>query len=763
MSILRLSPFGRFDPRKLFAPGSVAVVGAASKAGGLAIANLLAGGFKGAVLPVAATQSVSGVLAYPTIAALPIAPDLAVIAADAPIAACGPILAELAARGTFAAIVLTPAGGIGAGRALGMRVMGPSAFGLCVPALGLNASRAHLVPRPGRLALVSQSGSLCRAILDWAEPNGVGFSHIAGLGRAADLGFSEVLDWLGHDPNAGAILLDIRLIRNPRAFLSAARAAARTRPVVAIRAGGLASDPSGAADAAMESALRRSGVLSVHSLTDLLAAAETLSRARPARSERLAIVTNARGPGLLAADAARREGLHLAELSDATCSVLRLTLPDVACGAHPIQVPDAAPIRLAETAAMLAGAPEIGGVLVVHAPMAAQDEAGMAALVACQSTSPIPLLVCAMGETTGAARRQRLAEAGLPVFATPEQAVRGFLHLVQDRRNRAAARELPPGEVMTVAPDRARAAAILAKEPVSGQDAGEALSAYGIAAGDADDLHIAVGDDAMFGPVITLRRGDADADAGWGWGVDLPPLNLPLARALILRARIAPARPALDRLAETLVRVSQLVVDFPGIASLAIEGRAAPSIVMRAPDAPPGRLAIAPYPAELEQPWRAPDGTKLTIRPIRPEDAEAHFGLFSRLSPDDVRRRFFSAMRSLSPEQTARMTQVDYDREMAFVAVRGDQTVGVSRLVIEPGTPRAEFAIVVQPDMKGQGLARHLMRRLIDWAASRGVTEIVGQVLADNKPMLAFARSLGMAIHRIAGEDEVVEARLTVP
>jgi acetyltransferase len=224
--------------------------------------------------------------------------------------------------------------------------------------------------------------------------------------------------------------------------------------------------------------------------------------------------------------------------------------------------------------------------------------------------------------------------------------------------------------------------------------------------------------------------------------------------------------------AEALVRVSQLIVDFPVIAELRIPSLFAdPDGVLaadawirpRAADQAPGRLAIAPYPAELTEERRfGPD--RLTVRPIRPEDALAHTAFFARLSPQDIRYRFFSTMRALSPEQTVRMTSVDYDREMAFVAVNdatGD-TVGVSRLVREPGGESGEFAVIVQADMKGRGLASHLMRRLIDWARAQGLRTVVGQVLADNLPMLAFVRHLGFSVRRMKDDPEVMEATLVL-
>ena len=222
--------------------------------------------------------------------------------------------------------------------------------------------------------------------------------------------------------------------------------------------------------------------------------------------------------------------------------------------------------------------------------------------------------------------------------------------------------------------------------------------------------------------------------------------------------------------AEALVCVSQLLVDFPEIAALELTALFADDqgvlaadawLRLRGADEPAAVLAIAPYPIELVEHWSA-GGERFTIRPIRPEDAEQHAAFFRRLAPIDVRYRFFTTVRELSPEQMARLTQVDYDREMAFIAVReatGD-TVGVVRLVCEPDDGSGEFAVIVQSDAKGRGLASHLMRLVIAWGRRRGLRAVVGQVLAENAPMLAFVRSLGFALRRLPEEPDVIEARL---
>jgi acetyltransferase len=822
-------PAARFAPARLLRPESLAVIGAASPIGLQLSANLGAASFKGTIATVETPADIG---------ALPSAPDLAIIAAPP----TQTVLDALAAKGTFVAVVLCDADSLAEqARAAGIRVLGPGSFGIAVPGIGLNATRAHLPPPAGRLGLVSQSASLCRTVLDWAQPNGIGFSHIVGIGGRVDIGFGVVLDWLSRDPGTGAILLDIRRLMDRRAFLSAARAASRLRPVVAIRPGSTVADPTGAADRAFEAALRRAGVLCVTNLEDMLAAAEVLARARPARSELVSIVTNALSPGRIAADAVLRDGLVLA-------SDIVHVEPDESS-------------RLAELAIAASQAPGVGGVLVVHAPGGGADQAAIQALTACPATMRVPLLVCAMGETTGADSRRRLAAAGMAVFATPERAVRGFLDLVQDRRNRAAARELPASTVLTVAPDRDAVRALIATIRQNGrltamQDESLAvLSAYGIpvvptrvaasspdaadaarllgfpavvklrqcvrpderaSGGLALDLHdaaevevaalrivarhdggdlpllvqhqahrwrelrVRVTDDATFGPIISFGLGGTTADIVRDVSADLPPLNLALAHALIRRTRAAATlavfrdNPAANEaaVAEALVRVSQLIVDFPEIAELDLNPLSADTDGVLAADAwlrlrPPGDdgggLSITPYPAELAEHWTTRDGERLTIRPIRPEDADQHGAFFGRLSPQDIRYRFFTAMREMSPELTARLTQVDYDREMAFVAVRdaSGETVGVARLVAE-NDREGEFAVIVQADMKGKGLASRLMRRLIEWARGRRMQEVVGQVLADNAPMLAFVRHLGFRVRRMPEEPDVMEARLSL-
>ncbi len=849
MKPLGYSIVNRFDPEALFAPKTIMLSGGDTAVGRSLRASLDAAGFPGDVRePGEGAQTV----------------DLALIA-DPPEAVPG-VIAGLAGRLRGAAVVYAAVDGLReAALAARVRVVGPRSFGIAAPGARLNALRSHIPPPPGRVALLGQSPALARAVIDWAAPNGIGFSHVVGIGGNADIGFGRVLDHLSRDPGTGPILMEIAGLRDPRLFLSAARAAARLRPIVAIVPGARLGDPSGIALAGFEAALRRAGVMLTTSLGEFLAAAETLTRARPARSDSLAIIGNSVGACRLAADTALAAGIGLAALSDETRRVLGLLLGASPEPAGPIALQDAPGTRLADVAAMLAASPEVGGVLVIHAPSGPADDAAIAGLIACSGSIKAPLLAAVLGETTAAPQRRRLAEAGVAAFATPERAVEGFGDLLRHRAIRAAARELPPSAVLDVAPDRAAVHAALSLARNGGrtalpQDAGFAiLRAYGIetaatrivdtpehvaaAASSlgfpvvvkvshpdlarrrpegsvsldlpdaasasaaatlitarlrrrgefpegarflvqrqlprARELRILVGEQPFVGPTIGFGPGGGDAADTSRLAFDLPPLNLKLAEGLILRAGgnalLRPAR-GLDEadraaVAGTLVRISQLVVDWPAIERLEIDPLFATGagviaanvrITLHAPGERRQPLPITPYPAHLAHTMTL-KGRGFQIRPIRPEDAAAHQRLFSRLTPEYVRFRFFSAVRQLTPEQVVRLTEVDYGRELALIAVETatGETVGVARLVrSDTDGTEGEFAVLVEGAAKGVGLGSALMRDLIDWARDEGVVDIIGQVLADNHPMLAFIRHLGFAIAHVPGEEDVVEARL---
>jgi acetyltransferase len=838
----------RFDPGHVFRPRSISFSGAGTPLGRQILANLSASAFSGVVDTELTLENA----------------DLALVADDAAHVAAA--LSGHAARGARGAIVLSEAPGLAAiGKAVGMRIMGPHSFGLVLPGLGLNASKFDQIPGAGRVALVAQSAALARTVIDWAVPNSVGFSHIIGIGGNADLGFGLVLDFLSRDPGTSAILVEIDRLKNPKIFFSAARAAARLRPVIALAPGIRLQDPTGGSRAALEAAFSRAGVLLTGSISEFLAAAETLTRVKPARGESLAIIANSVSAGRLAADFALEAGLALTPFSPETAQVLALSLGRTPT-AGPIHV-GAAPAKLAEVAALLSSAPEVGGILVVHAPSGRDDDAAVEALIACAKTVNVPLLIAAMGEARGLAHRHRLAQAGLACFNTPESAIAGFRHLLRNRRNRAAARELPASAVLRIAPNPAAVAAGIAaaraadKRILVQDEALDIIAAYNIpviasrhaataveAAAAAEELgfpavvklshpqmpthrmagsvaldlpskiavhdaaaaiqarfsaknpelgpagfvvqqqaprgtqlRIRVADHPLLGPTIGFGAGGGDPEDFFGLAADLPPLNLALAQALIHRSSVAATltahrgAPAADEeaIAATLVRVSQLIIDTPDILLLdldplfAHEGgvvAASARILLRPAEQKRPPLVISPYPSGMTTHLET-KGRSFLLRPIRPEDADSYAAMFSRFSYEDMRYRFFSAIRNLPTEQITRMTDIDYTREMAVIAIDAvtGEAAGGARLVRnDTDGAAAEFAVGVEPAAKGLGLASALMRAVIDWGKAQGVREINGQILADNAPMLAFIKRLGFAVERVPGETDVLEARLVL-
>ena len=836
----------KFDPACLFNPQTISLSGIAAPFGQQILAHLRAGGFQGLI----GTDRDE----------VPNA-DLALVADEpAHVEAALHRHARMGARG---AIVLSHQvqNFAAMARAAKIRALGPNSFGLMLPGAKLNATPFGLMPPPGRMALVGQSSSIARTVIDWAVPNAVGFSHLLGVGGNEDMGFGLILDHLSRDPNTAAIMIEIDKLRDPPAFFSAARAAARLRPVVAI-APGVQARNAGVIPGAVEAALARAGVLLTHSIGEFLAAAETLTRVRPARSESLVIVTNSTAIGHLAADEVFRAGLSLAQLSPETLRVLSLIIDNPAPAA-PIFVGRSS-TTLADAAALLAGAPEVGGILVIHAPCDDAGDTAIAALTACAQTVKIPLLIAAMGEAEGLKHRHRLSQARLACFDTPESAIAGFKFLRRNRANRAAARELPDATVLEFYTDKAGVAARLAAARAAGQEQlvqDEALAvaaAYNVqtlatshvatpdeaaaaATGlgfpavlklshpdvpthlltgsvaldlpDATAVHdaaraillrlaqrgadaakagfvvqaqaprgimlrIHVSDHPVLGPLIALGPGGGDPENILHLAAELPPLNLALARALIRRSSVAAALAAQrgqaaadeEALAAMLVQISQLTLDTPDILLLDLDpifagpsGAVAASarILLRAGAEHRPPPIITPYPRELITSFET-KGQKFLLRPIRPEDAGAHAALLTRITPEDMRYRFFSAQKTLPTEQIARLCDVDYNREMAFIAAHEDgRTCGVSRLVRNDTDGKsAEFAVLIDPDAKGLGLGTALMHAIIGWARRQKVEEILGQILADNAPMLAFIKRLGFVLRHIPDEPDILEAKL---
>jgi acetyltransferase len=704
-------------------------------------------------------------------------------------------------------------------------------------------------------------------VLDWAKSRSIGFSKFISLGDSADVDFGDLLDYLGSDAETHAILLYIESITAARKFMSAARAAARNKPVVVVKAGRVpegakaAASHTGAlagADDVYDAAIRRAGMLRVFSTEDLFDAVETLARARPLTGERLAILTNGGGPGVMATDALVLGRGRLASLSQETLRSLDAILPPTWSHGNPVDIIGDAPTeRYAKTLQILLKDPQTDAVLFIHAPTAIVPSVEIAAAVSPVATQGgRNVLACWLGGDAVRQARGIFAQAGIPTYDTPEEAARAFLQIVQYQRNQDLLMEVPPSRSADFAHDREKALAVVRSALAEGRtmlsepEAKAVLAAYGIpvvntqiaatveeavriapnigfpvalkilspdvthksdvggvaldlenveavdAAAqrmrvrlqqyrpnatlqgftvqsmvrrpNAHELIVGVTTDSVFGPVILFGAGGTAVEITADRAIGLPPLNMVLAGELISRTRIAKLLAGYrDRLpadvaaiSRTLIQVSHLIADIPEIGELDInplladdQGVLALDARIRvAPSSATGvdRFAIRPYPEELEE-WINWQGRQVLLRPIKPEDGAQHLEFFNALNEDDVRYRLFMPMRELRRSQLARLTQIDYDREMAFIATREGgggrvETLGVARAIVDPDNIAAEFAIIVRSDLKGQGLGPILLKKLVDYCRSRGTRELLGEALAQNERVIALARRFGFVV-----------------
>lgn len=480
----------------LFRPRSIALIGASPQpqsVGAVLARNLRLGGFEGPILPVNPRHaSIGGVLAYPDVAHLPQVPDLAVICT--PPATVPELVAALGQAGTKAAVVIT-AGfkelGSAEGRALeetmlaaakphGLRIVGPNCVGVISTPMGINASFVHLTPRPGRLAFVTQSGAMLTTVLDWAEAREIGFSHMVSLGDMADVDFGDMLDYLAQDTSTDAILLYIEAVTDAKSFLAAARRAARIKPVIAIKAGRHAAAAKAATshtgalagiDGVYDAAFQRAGILRVYTLDEVFDAVETLAMPSSIDGDRLAILTNGGGVGVLATDALMDQGGRLAELAPETIAGLNQVLPPTWSHGNPVDIIGDAPgKRYADALQCLLGAPEVDAVLVLNCPTAVASGLDAAEAVAASAEArPGRVLANWLGSGSGRAAQQLFARRGIPNFDTPENAVRGFMHRVHFRSNQALLAAPMPD--MAPAPE-ADAARLLVAKALAGAEPG---------------------------------------------------------------------------------------------------------------------------------------------------------------------------------------------------------------------------------------------------------------------------------------------------
>ncbi|MES9900211.1 MAG: bifunctional acetate--CoA ligase family protein/GNAT family N-acetyltransferase [Sedimenticola sp.] len=884
---------------KLFEPASIALFGASEKAnsvGTLVYQNLLESDFAGPVYPINPKRgTIQGQTAYSDLETIGKPVDLAVIVT--PAKTIPAIIESCGRHGVKDALILSAGfrevGETGkkierqvteAAKHYGIRFVGPNCLGIMRPSVGLNATFNRGMAKSGNIALVSQSGAICTAILDWAGPNNIGFSSVISTGISADVDFGEILDYLVADPQTRSILLYIEGIHNSRKFMSALRAAARVKPVIALKVGRHASGTQAAqshtgalvgADDVFDAALRRAGVVRGKRIISLFSAATTLASRYRTNGDRLLIVTNGGGPAAMASDRTSDIGIPLAELSSGSVSQLDKILPATWSRGNPVDViGDATPERYQKTVDQVLRDPGVDGVLVILTPQAMTEPEKVAdSMIAIGRKLSKPLLTCWMGATQVEAGREMMRKAGIPTFNTPEAAVEGFSYLTSYYRNQQLLLQTPAPmarhrkesdvegakliiecalmegrKVLSETESKAILAAfhiptaqsIVVRSAIEALIQAESLgfpvalkinspdithktdaggvrlgihSAQGVRSAYNDiiqmvkssrpeatldgvtiepmvqrpngrELLVGIVTDPVFGPIISFGAGGTLVEVMNDRAVGLPPLNRFLVKDLISQTRItkmlqqfrhmAPIN--FEALENVLLRTSEIACELPWVKELDINPLIADESGAIAADArvvvdfhshsdqPYSHMAIHPYPAKLVSRSQLVDGTELIIRPIRPEDAEIEQRFIKALSERSRYFRFMMVLDELPPAMLARFTQIDYDREMALIAVietdGEEKEIGVARYVINPDGESCEFAIVVSDEWHHKGIAHRLMDSLIDIARQRDLKAMEGEILANNNEMLTLVKNLGFTIHSSSDDPSIRHAHL---
>ncbi len=884
---------------KIFAPKTVAVIGATeapNSVGRTVLWNLISNPFGGTVFPVNPKRpSVLGIKAYPTIKDVPEQVDLAVVVTRAPLVP--QIIAECVEAEVPGAIVISAGfkemGPEGAKleqeilkAAQGkIRIIGPNCLGVMNPLTGLNATFAAGMARPGNVAFISQSGALCTAILDWSFQERVGFSAFVSIGSMLDIGWGDLISYLGDDPRTQSILLYMESLGDARSFLSAAREVAMSKPIIVIKAGRSAEAAKAAAshtgalagsDKALDAAFRRAGVLRVNRISELFFMAEVLSRQPRPRGPRLTIVTNAGGPGVLATDALIEAGCELTKLSDETIAALNEFLPPHWSRGNPIDVlGDADPERYAKALETAAKDPNADGLLVILTPQDMTDPTMTAETLKAHARIPgKPVIASWMGGAQVAAGRDILHRAQIPNFDFCDTAARVFAYMWRYSYNLRGLYEtpsLPPEDVDGDVPDRAKAAEIIERVRSTGRtlltevESKELLAAYGIptvetriarsvdeavqhaeAIGypvvlkiysetithktdvggvklnlkDADAVRAAyqqiqqsvteragaehfqgvtvqpmikmegyeliVGStiDEQLGPVVLFGSGGQLVEVYQDQALALPPLNDTLARRLMEQTKVYKAlkgvrgRKPVDQraLEQLLVHFSHLVVEQKWIKECDINPLLASSeqivavdarVVLHPPEVTEDQLprpAIRPYPRQYVSEWTLKDGTRVTIRPIMPQDEPLMVKFHESLSERTVQLRYFHPFKlseRIAHDRLARVCFVDYDRQLVLVAERKDpqtgerQILGVGRVNKVPGTTEGEFAVLIADAFQRKGLGTRMLQLLVEYGQREGLTRIFATMLPENIGMRRVAEKVGFKLERSLDAPEI--------
>jgi acetyltransferase len=704
----------------------------------------------------------------------------------------------------------------------------------------------------------------------------------ASLGSTLDIDYGDMIDYLGEDPHTRSIIIYMEGVGNAKKFMSAARGFARTKPIIVIKAGKYAAGAKAASShtgalagdyAVYDAAFKRAGVVMVDEIGDLFDCATVLDSRFLPQGPKLAIVTNAGGPAVLAADSIITNGGELAKFSDSTIRTMDAALPPYWSHGDPMDIlGDADTKRYEQAVRTCVADANVDGLLVIYTPQGTTQPTLVAEAVAkIAADRRKPMLTVWMGERSVLEARQVFYRNNIPTYATPEEAIKSYMYMYRYRRNLELLYETPEELPVDFAPPKSHLKVLIRKaakdrtaltQPevdrfldayniprakgsltksveqaamvasdigypivmkiasedilhktdiggvITGIDSSQAVKdAYKTllerarkAKPDAKidgvyiqkmmsnidyELILGTKKDRDFGSVILFGMGGIGVELLHDVSIGLPPLNQVLATRVLEETKIYQAlskglrnKPPIDLrlLEEIMVRFSNLIVDFPEIGEMDLnplvvsEGRLCvldariilDKNALDRTEAYPN-LVIMPYPTKWVTLWRTKDGTEVTLRPIRPEDEPMELEFIRGLSSETSRFRFFQIIKDLPHEALVRFCNIDYDREMAFIAEtrEGDRKVevGVSRLILEPNKRKGEFAVVVSDNYQAKGLGLKLVDMLIEVAKEKGVESIYGIIMEENLKMIRLCEKLGFTAKREHG-DVLVELKL---
>jgi len=872
---------------KIFKPRRIALIGVTinpNSVGGKVLSNLVSSGFKGVVYPVnPAHEAVMGIACFPDLKSLPYLPDLAVICS--PAVQVPQIVKECGEAGVNGIIILSAGfreiGEVGKKleaeivdekkKHESMRIIGPNCLGIIVPALNLNISFASGMPRQGKIAFISQSGALCTSVLDWALDQKIGFSNFVSIGNSLDVDFGDLIDYFGEDEKTKSIMLYVESITHSRKFMTAARAFARTKPIIAYKAGRFAESAQAAAshtgamaseDSIFDAAFKRMGVARVFDIGEIFDCAELIGRNKIPAGSRLGIITNAGGPGVMATDSLIASGGALAKLGDETINMLNQNLPSFWSHGNPVDVlGDAPPKRLAKAVEIVLEDKNVDAVLIILSPQAMTNPTSAAKQISLLNEKVSkPIIAAWLGGESIKDGIRILNDAGIANYATPEQAVNAFMTLVNYSRNLEALYETPKNIPVDLTFDRVKirtefddlasmngsvvseevskkllhAYGIPVTQPVNANSAYEAVktaasigfpvvmkisspdithksdvggvildlrseamvkSAFEqmtsfvkktlpsarihgvtvqrmIEAKNSVEMILGTKKDPVFGTVIMAGMGGITAELFNDSVIEFPPLNERLAIRMLESLKIWPllngyrGKPKLrvDKLIETLIRLSYVAADYPEIKELdinplvvtpdeviALDARVViEKSLLWKPAKPYSHLALMPYPEEYVKNVTFTDGTRILFRPIKPEDESLWLELLGSCSRESIYSRFRYFFHWDSHEVAARYCYIDYDREIAIVAEINEggkrKLIGVGRLVADPDHENVEFAILISDQWQNRELGSLLTDYCLEIANHWGLKNIVAQTTTDNHRMLSVFKKRGFEL-----------------